>query len=109
MDLNAWGMCLNGIDIEAGGKTYNFGAGIGAPEDRLIILAGIEKTVLLTYNYLPMMEEGSMALLSQKAFYIVEDCNPLLGRGGLAYLRYHYTDADWTAYVASCNGDLDYT
>jgi len=109
MALNEWTLCLNGTPIEKNGKTYDFGNGIGDPEDRLTILAGIEKTVLLTYNHLPMTEEGSMHLLSQKAFYIIEDHNPLLGRGGLAYLRYRYTDADWADYVASCNGSLDYT
>ena len=109
MDLNEWTLCLNGTAVEKDGKTYNFGDGIGDPEDRLTILAGIEKTVLLTYNYLPMMEEGSMALLSQKAFYIIEDYNPVLGRGGIRYLRYNYTDAEWADFVASQpNGELTY-
>ena len=109
MDLNEWTLCLNGTAVEKDGKTYNFGDGIGDPEDRLTILAGIEKTVLLTYNYLPMMEEGSMALLSQKAFYIIEDYNPVLGRGSIPYLRYNYTDAEWADFVASQpNGELTY-
>ena len=109
MDLNSWTLCLNGTPVEIDGKTYNFGDGIGAPEDRLTILAGIEKTVLLTYNYLPMMEEGSMALLSQKAFYIIEDYNPVLGRGGITYLRYNYNDVEWADFVASQpNGELTY-
>ena len=50
-----------------------------------------------------------MALLSQKAFYIIEDYNPVMGRGGITYLRYNYNDAEWAAYVASQpNGELTY-
>jgi len=109
LNLDEWTKALNGTVIEKDGKSYNFGDGIGDPEDRLTILAGIEKTVLLTYNYLPMMEEGSMALLSQKAYYIIEDYNPVLGRGGITYLRYNYNDAEWADYVASQpNGELTY-
>ena len=109
MNLDEWTKALNGTVITKDGVDYNFGDGVGDPEDRLAILAGIEKTVLLTYNYLPMMEEGSMALLSQKAYYIIEDYNPVLGRGGITYLRYNYTDAEWDAYVAEQpNGELTY-
>ena len=109
MDLNSWTLCLNGTPIEKDGKTYNFGDGIGDPEDRLTILAGIEKTVLLTYNYLPMMEAGSMALLSQKAYYVVEEYNPVMGRGSITYMRYNYNDAEWAEFCASQpNGELTY-
>ena len=109
MNLDEWTKVLNGTVITKDGVDYNFGDGIGAPEDRLTILAGIEKTILLTYNYLPMMEEGSMALLSQKAYYIIEDYNPVMGRGGITYLRYNYNDAEWAAYVASQpDGQLTY-
>ena len=109
MNLDEWTKVLNGTPIEKDGVTYNFGDGIGAAEDRLTILAGIEKTVLLTYNYLPMMEEGSMALLSQKAYYIIEDYNPVMGRGGITYLRYNYNDAEWAEFVAAQpNGELTY-
>ena len=105
LNLDEWTKVLNGTEIEG----YNFGDGIGAPEDRLAILAGIEKSILLTYNYLPMMEDGSMALLSQKAYYIIEDYNPVMGRGGITYLRYNYNDAEWAEYVAAQpNGELTY-
>ena len=109
MNLDEWTKVLNGTIINKDGVDYNFGDGIGDAEDRLAILAGIEKTVLLTYNYLPMMEEGSMALLSQKAYYIIEDYNPVMGRGGITYLRYNYNDAEWAEFVAQQpNGELTY-
>ena len=100
MNLDEWTKALNGVVVEKDGVQYNFGEGQTAADNRLAILAGIEKQVLLTYNYLPLSEEGSMALLSKKAFYIIEDYNPVLGRGGIAYLRYNYDDAAWAAYVA---------
>ena len=28
--------------------------------------------------------------------------------GGIAYLKYNYTDAEWTAYVAEQGGQLTY-
>ena len=31
-----------------------------------------------------------------------------MGRGGIAYAKYNYTDAEWTAYVAEQGGELQY-
>ena len=104
MNLYDWTLVLNGNEVNG----YNFGEGKTAAENRLKILAGIEKEVLLTYNYLPFLEEGTMALLSQKAFYVIEDYNPVMGRGGIAYLRYNYTDAAWAEFVAAEGGELTY-
>ena len=104
LSLYDWTLVLNGNEVNG----YNFGEGQTSPENRLKILAGIEKEVLLTYNYLPFLEEGTMALLSQKAFYVIEDYNPVMGRGGIAYLRYNYTDAAWAEFVAAEGGELTY-
>ena len=108
MNLKQWTEALNGTVVTIDGVDYNFGDGIGDPEVRLQILAGIEKEVLLTYNYLPFTVAGSKFLLSQKAYYVIEDYNPVMGRGGIAYLKYNYTDGEWTDYVASCGGNLTY-
>ena len=108
LNLNEWTLALNGAVVEKDGKSYNFGDGIATPEVRVEILAGIEKAILLQYNYLPFIEDGSMALLTQKAYYVVEDYNPVMGRGGIAYLRYNYNDTEWAAYVAECGGELTY-
>ncbi len=104
MNLNDWTLALNGAEVNG----YNFGDGMTAPENRIEILAGLEKAILLQYNYLPFIEDGSMALLTQKAYYVVEEYNPVMGRGGIAYLRYAYNDAEWAAYVAECGGELTY-
>lgn len=108
MNLKQWSDALNGAAVEVNGTTYNFGDGIADVETRLTILAGIETQVLLGYNYLPMLEDGSMALLSQQVYYVVEDYSPVMGRGGLAYTKYNYNDAEWAAYIAEQGGELKY-
>ena len=47
-------------------------------------------------------------LLSQQMFYVTDEYNAMLGYGGLAYTKYNYTDAEWTAYVAEQGGELKY-
>lgn len=109
MNLREWSDALNGAAVTAeDGNTYNFGDGMADPQDRLTILAAIETQILGTYNYLPMLQDGSMALLSQQVYYVVEEYNPILGRGGIQYLRYNYNDAEWAAYVAENGGELTY-
>ena len=109
MNLREWSDALNGAAVTAeDGNTYNFGDGMADSQDRLTILAAIETQILGTYNYLPMLQDGSMALLSQQVYYVVEEYNPILGRGGIQYLRYNYDDAEWAAYVAENGGELTY-
>lgn len=108
MNLSQWQQCMNGTTVTVSGKDYNFGEGQVSNDVRLEIMAGIEKAVLLEYNYLPLSQAGSMQLLSQKAYYVVEEYNPVMGFGGITYLRYEYNDTEWTDYVASVNGELTY-
>jgi hypothetical protein len=108
MNLDQWTKALNGVAITIDDVDYNFGDGLADVDTRLNILAGIEGAVLSTYNYLPFSEAGSMALLSKKAFYVVEDYNSVMGRGGITYLRYNYNDTEWAEYVAECGGELTY-
>lgn len=108
MNLRQWSDALNGATVTVDGKEYNFGNGIADVETRLDILAMIEGEVLKTGNYLPMLQNASAALLSQQVYYVVDEYNPVMGRGGIAYLKYNYNDADWAAYVASQGGELTY-
>ena len=108
MNLRQWSDALNGATVTVNGTDYNFGEGIAEVETRLTILAGIEGKVLETYDYLPMLQDSSMALLSQQVYYVTEDYNPVLGYGGLPYTRYNYNDAEWAAYVAEQGGQLTY-
>ena len=56
----------------------------------------------------PMLQDGSMSLLSQQVFYVVDEYNPIMGRGGITYAKYNYSDAEWAAYVAEQGGELQY-
>jgi hypothetical protein len=108
LNLKQWSDALNGAAVEVDGKTYNYGDGQADIEVRLEILAAFETTILKNFNYLPMLEDGSMALLSQQVYYVVEEYNPVMGRGGIAYTKYNFTDAEWTAYIEEQGGELKY-
>jgi hypothetical protein len=109
MNLKQWSDALNGAVVEIDGTQYNFGDGIADVDTRLDILAKIESTVLQTYNYIPMLQDGSVALLSKQVFYVVEEYNPIMGRGGIAYMKYNYNDDAWNTYVNSQpDGTLKY-
>lgn len=112
MNLRQWSDALNGatVTIAAGENagSYNFGDGIADVETRLTILAAIEGKVLQTYNYIPMLQDAGISLLTHKAYYVIDDYNPVMGRGGIAYLRYNYNDEAWSAYVAEQGGQLSY-
>ena len=106
MTLKQWSDALNGSTVTVGGVDYCFGDGIADVETRLDILAAIEARVLQTYNYIPMLQDASMALLSQQVYYVVDEYNPIMGRGGIAYLKYNYNDTEWKAFVDSQEGGV---
>lgn len=112
MNLKQWSDALNGTAVTIGegdaAKTYNFGEGMADVDTRLDILAAIETEVLKTYNYIPMLQDGSVALLSKQVYYVVEEYNPIMGRGGITYMGYNYDNDAWAAYVASEGGQVKY-
>jgi len=108
LNLKQWSDVLNGTTLTKDGVSYNFGDGQADVDTRLTILAAIEGEILKTYNYLPLLNDGSFRLLSQQVYYVTEDYNPVLGRGDITYIRYNYSDADWSAYVAEQGGQLTY-
>ena len=108
MTLKQWSDVLNGTATTVDGVEYNYGSGQCDIEVRLDILAACEGKILESYNYLPMLQDGSMALLSQQVYYVVEEYNPIMGRGGIAYTKYNYNADEWQAYVRSQGGVLQY-
>lgn len=109
MNARDWALCLNGtMKTAQNGKEYNFGYGQTSVENRLNILAEIEKFMLTAYNCVPIMQNGSGSLLSQQVYYVVEEYNPMMYRGGIQYMKYNYNDAEWAEYVASQGGTLQY-
>lgn len=108
-NVRNWSDMLNGTTLEIDGVEYNFGADQADVETRLDILGAFETAILNTYDYVPMLQNGSMALLSQQVFYVVEEYNPIMGRGGIAYLKYNYDEAEWADFVKSQpDGTLSY-
>ncbi len=105
MSLKQWSDALNGATVTVDGAEYCFGDGIADVETRLDILAGIEGAVLQTYDYIPMIQDGSMALLSKQVYYVIEEYNPIMGRGGIKYLKYNYNDTEWADYVSKNAGE----
>ena len=108
MSVRDWALCLNGTMVTVDGVDYNFGYGQADVEDRLTILAAIERHMLTSYNCVPIMQDGGGSLLSQQMYYVVEEYNPILKRGGIQYLKYNYDDAEWAAFVAEQGGILQY-
>ncbi len=107
--LYNWSDALNGKTITIGEKEYNFGADQADVETRLDILAAIEVTVLGTYDYLPMLQDASASLLSQQIYHVVDEYNPVMGRGGIVYDKYNYDEAEWKTFVDSQpDGTLSY-
>ena len=72
MSARDWALCLNGkMKTAQDGKEYNFGYGQTSADNRLNILAAIEKFMLTAYNFVPIMQYGSGSLLSQQVYYVV--------------------------------------
>ena len=108
MTLTEWGQALNGTTVKKGGKSYNFGYGVVSDEARLSVLSALEGKILSSYSYIPMLQDGSYYLLSQKVGYPTEQYDPVLGYGGVKYLRFSYDDAEWSAFVRKSGGQLNY-
>ncbi len=53
-------------------------------------------------------EETLLMLLSPQASYPFGGYDRARGEDGAAYLRYHYSEAEWEAYLASCGGEIKY-
>lgn len=101
---------LNGAVVTINGTDYNFGSGIVDNDTRLSILACLEENILGTFDYIPTLQDAGMALLSKQVYYVIKDYNPVMGRGGIAYMRYNYNESDWATYVSNNlkDGKLDY-
>lgn len=108
LSLRQWSQTLGGTAISVGDQMLNLGTGQAPTETRLAVLAALEKEILSTYHYIPMLQDAAMSLLSQQVYYVTPEYSTVMERGGLAYTRYNYNDADWRAYVAARGGELAY-
>ncbi len=112
--VHNWYEIINGVEHEivaADGttKTLVCGSADGDLDTRILILSRIEMAVLMNYNFIPLNGDASAQLKGQQIKYYTEDYMFGMGFGGIKYMTYNYTDAEWDAHVASENGQLDYT
>ena len=108
-----WTLAIMGETITikaADGTTKEYSCGLAdeKPEERLTILAALEGAVLQTYDMLPIMDDASAALKGMQIKYYTEEYIYGVGRGGVKYMQYYYTDAEWEAFVAEQGGTLNY-
>ncbi len=87
---------------------YSCGDSDGDPETRLDILAALEMAVLMTYEEIPIMGDSSASLKGMQIKYYTEDYIFGMGRGGLKYYTYNYSDAEWDEYCKAQNYVLKY-
>lgn len=75
---------------------------------RLIILAKIEQAVLEQYDMIPVGLDASASMKCHRLQFETEEYVFGVGRGGLKYLDFEMTDAEWAAAVAEAGGEWNY-
>ena len=107
MSIQNWYFCLNGLaETENQAKTYNWGEGFAPAEARLTILSALEEKTIQESRSVMLIADGGGSFLGAKFSYFSEDEHTFMGFGGIRYMEVNYTDAEWTAFVASNGNDL---
>ena len=75
---------------------------------KLDITAQLEEAWLKKYYRIPLASTTSCSMLSYQMDYYTEEYNIMYGFGELRLMKYNYTDAEWTEYVKSQNGNISY-
>lgn len=85
-------------------------AGVNDPAKlRLAIMAEAEVVVMRLSNMIPLMTDASASLRCMRINYYTEEYILGVGRGGLKYYTYSYSDEEFAAFVQQQGGTLDYT
>lgn len=104
MSLMDWYDCLNG----ASDAKYDFSSSAISNELRLQLIAALEEQVLQVYYSVPLYNNYGASLISYKVDYITYEYNTFMGYGGLKYMTYNYSDAEWAKAVSELGGEIDY-
>ncbi len=99
---------VNILDADGNAKAYSCGSADNKQEERFKILVSLEGAVLETYDMIPIIDDSSANLKGMQIQYYTEDYVFGVGRGGVRYMTYNYTDAEWDEFVASQGGSLKY-
>ena len=101
--LQQWALWCNGSAVEvldnALGKFASYDYAV-----RCEVFAHLEYVYLSHFTTVPLYYRNGASLLSRKVDYAVSQYLQLIGYGGLRYMTYNYTDADW----AAVKGDISY-
>jgi hypothetical protein len=89
-------------------ETFSCGSADKRPEERIRLLAAVEQMVLEQYDMIPTHNQASASLLGKQVEYGKQEYVYGVGRGGIQYMTYNYTDEEWAAYVESLGGIIDY-
>ncbi len=117
--LYAWiSECLQGNDITTNvvgadgdltGETKVVNGGVDAdPTLRLEIMSKCEVAVLELCNMMPLMTDASASLRCMRINYKTENYILGLGRGGIQYYTYSYSDEEFAQFVQEQGGTLNY-
>jgi ABC-type transport system substrate-binding protein len=109
-----WFLIMNGTPCtitaaDGTTKEYSCGSADEDPESRLQILGTFEGAIMMNYDFIPLSGDSSAQLVGQQVQYFSDEYLYGVGFGGIKYMTYNYSDAEWVEYVASQNGELDYT
>jgi hypothetical protein len=109
VEVGADGMAVEGSSID-----YSCGindvkkVGQKMQEERLHIFAALEGAILRTYDLLPLNNDSSAALKGMQIKYYTEEYVYGVGRGGIKYMTYNFTDYEWERFVKKNGGTLNY-
>ena len=106
LSLMDWYYVLNG---QADSGLPNWAAGFIDDEARVLLIAALEKAVLSKYYTVPLYNSYSASMISYKIEYISRDYNTFMAYGGVRYMTYNFNDTDWSTWVASQGGSIDYS
>ena len=96
-------------DAEGNEIFVDINAGTSAdPTLRLIILAKVEQAVLEQYDMIPVGLDASASMKGARLEFETEEYVFGVGRGGLKYLDFTMTDAEWAAAVEAAGGQWNY-
>ncbi len=73
---------------------------------KLTILAGAEAGIVNRYEAIPIVARGSSSLNGFKVENATKNYINLVGYGGIRFLRFNYTNAEWKSFVSENGGNL---
>lgn len=102
LSIQDWYNSLNGLD----GGSYDFS--LYPAESRLALVAELEYYALTSYWDIPTFYSYLASLHSYKTEFVTYEYNTFMAYGDLRYMTYNYTDSEWSAFVSSQGGRLNY-